>query len=62
MYENLRSRYNQEDHFLSYYRGSTMKNHYDGRFGQGRFSVAKSNRVPEDEKNLVSFNEVSTYG
>ena len=32
----LRSRYNQEDTFLSYYRGTTMRNHYDGRFGTAR--------------------------
>lgn len=62
MFELYRSRYNQEDHFVSYYRGSTMKNHYDGRYGSGRFFTNKSNRLPEDEKNLVSAHEVSTYG
>ena len=36
-FELFRSRYNQEDHFLSYYRGSTMRNHYDGRYGSNRY-------------------------
>ena len=36
-FEFFRSRYNQEDYFVSYYRGTTMRNHYDGRYGTGRF-------------------------
>ena len=43
MFVLYRSRYNQEDHFVSYYRGSTKKNHYDGRYGSGRFLTNKSN-------------------
>ena len=58
----LRSRYNQEDTFLSYYRGTTMRNHYDGRFGTARMFNIKSNRRPEDERGLVGAQEVSTYG
>ena len=61
-WDTLRSRYNQEDHFLSYYRGTTMRNHYDGRFGSSRFMKLKSDRRPEDERNLVGSQEVSTYG
>ena len=61
-FELFRTRYNQEDHFVSYYRGTTMRNHYDGRFGSGRFWHLKSNRKPEDEKGLVGSNEVSIYG
>ena len=62
MFELFRSRYNQEDFFLSYTRGVTMKNYYDGRYGSERYIHLKSNRVPEDERGLVGFQEVSTYG
>ena len=61
-FEFFRSRYNQEDHFVSYYRGTTMRNHYDGRYGSSRFQHLKANRVPEDERGLVGKQEVSTYG
>jgi hypothetical protein len=47
---------------VSYVKGTTMKNYYDGRFGGGRFWNLKSNRLPEDENGLVSFQEQSTYG
>ena len=62
MFALFRSRYNQEDHFVSYYHGTSMKSHYDGRFGSGRFWHTKSNRKPEDEKNLVGLQDVTTYG
>ena len=62
MFDLFRSRYNQEDFFLSYTRGVTMKNFYDGRYGSERYIHLKSNRVPEDERGLVGFQEVSTYG
>ena len=61
-FELFRSRYNQEDHFLSYYRGSTMRNHYDGRYGSGRYAHMKGQRTPEDNRGLVGFQEQSTYG
>lgn len=61
-FELFRSRYNQEDMFLSYYIGSTMKNYYDGKMGRSRFFQMKANRTPEDEKGLVSGNEQTTYG
>ena len=61
-FEFFRSRYNQEDFFVSYYRGTTMRNHYDGRYGSGRFQHLKSNRTPEDDRGLVGSQEVSTYG
>ena len=57
-----RSRYNQEDHYVSYYRGTSMRNHYDGRFGSSRYMHLKANRRPEDERGLVSLQEVTTYG
>ena len=62
MFDLMRSRYHQEDHFVSYYRGATMRNHYDGRFGSGRFWHLKANRVPEDERGLVGTQEQSIYG
>ena len=62
MFDLLRSRYNQEDTFLSYYRGSTCKNFYDGRYGTSRFFQVKGWRLPEDEKGLVTGQQVSTYG
>ena len=34
MFTLFRSRYNQEDLFVSYYQGTTMKNHYDGKIGR----------------------------
>ena len=61
-FEFLRSRYNQEDHFVSYYRGTTMRNHYDGRYGSGRFMHSKAQRTPEDVKGLVGTQEQSYYG
>ena len=61
-FELMRSRYNQEDHFLSYYRGSTAKNFYDGRYGTSRMFQVKGWRLPEDEKGLVTGEQVSTYG
>ena len=39
-----------------------MRNHYDGRFGSGRFWHLKSNRKPEDERGLVGTQEQSIYG
>ena len=39
-----------------------MKNYYDGRYGGERFLTLKSNRRPEDERGLVGYQEVSTYG
>ena len=61
LFELFRSRYNQEDFYVSYYRGSTMKNFYDGRIGAGRFFQLKNNRRPEDEDGLVGYGEVSHY-
>ena len=62
MFELFRSRYNQEDFFLSYTKGATMKQYYDGRYGGERFVALKANRRPEDERGLVGYQEVSTYG
>ena len=62
MFTLFRSRYNQEDLFVSYYRGSTMGNYYDGRVGKSRFFNMKANRLPEDERGLVSGGEQSIYG
>jgi len=62
MFELFRSRYNQEDLFVSYYIGSTMRNYYDGRMGRSRFWQMKANRTPEDEKGLVGGGEQSIYG
>lgn len=43
---------------LSYYKGSTMKNYYDGRYGgTTRFWNQKSYRRPEDEQGLVGYQE-----
>lgn len=39
-----------------------MRDFYDGRFGSSRFFHFKASRRPEDEKGLVGFQEVSTYG
>ena len=61
-FEFFRSRYNQEDHFLSYYRGTSMRNHYDGRYGSGRYMHMKAQRTPEDNRGLVGAQEVSMYG
>eukprot|EP00352_Strombidinopsis_acuminata_P008421 CAMPEP_0176361332 /NCGR_PEP_ID=MMETSP0126-20121128/17674_1 /TAXON_ID=141414 ORGANISM="Strombidinopsis acuminatum, Strain SPMC142" /NCGR_SAMPLE_ID=MMETSP0126 /ASSEMBLY_ACC=CAM_ASM_000229 /LENGTH=89 /DNA_ID=CAMNT_0017716847 /DNA_START=323 /DNA_END=592 /DNA_ORIENTATION=- len=61
-FEHYRARYHQEDHFVSYYRGTTMRNHYDGRYGGGRFWNMKSDRRPEDERGLVGLQEQSIYG
>ena len=61
-FEFFRSRYNSEDHFVSYYRGSTMRNHYDGRYGSNRYQHMKGRRVPEDNRGLVGSQEVSMYG
>ena len=61
-FDVLRSRYHQEDFFLSYYRGTTMRNHYDGRYGGSRFWNMKSDRRPEDERGLVGLQETSIYG
>jgi hypothetical protein len=47
---------------VSYYRGSTFKNFYDGRFGTSRFWEFKTMRRPEDENGLVGFNEQSIMG
>ena len=38
---------------FSYYLITTMRAHYDGRFSCGHFWHPRSNRKPEDEKNLV---------
>ena len=62
IFELLRSRYNQEDFYLSYYRGTNGRTHYDGRYGSSRFWHFKANRRPEDERGLVGLQEVSTYG
>ena len=58
----LRSRYEQEDIFVSYLFGTTARNWYDGRFGNNRFFHLKTDRVPEDARGLVGLQEVSTYG
>ena len=55
MFDLFRSRYNQEDFFVSYCRGSTMKGFYDGRYGGERYVALKSNRIPEDERGLVGY-------
>ena len=60
-FDLFRNRYNQEDFYVSYAAGSTMKNHYDGKIGTGRFFQMKSARRPEDEDGLVGFQEVSHY-
>jgi hypothetical protein len=39
-----------------------MREFYDGRFGSARWWHLKSNRRPEDEKGLVGFHEVTSYG
>jgi hypothetical protein len=57
MFDLFRNRYNQEDLFVSYYIGSTMRNYYDGRMGRSRFWQMKANRTPEDEKGLVGGGE-----
>lgn len=62
LFSLFRSRYNQEDLFVSYYVGTTMRNYYDGRIGRSRFFNMKANRVPEDETGLVSTHEQSIYG
>ena len=62
MWDLMRARYNQEDFFLSYVRGTTMKHHYDGRFSSSRYWHLKSNRKPEDERGLVGTGEQSVYG
>ena len=36
-FDLFRNRYNQEDFYVSYAAGSTMKNYYDGKIGTGRF-------------------------
>ena len=46
---------------MSYYRGSTMRNYYDGKIGTGRFWNVKAYRRPEDEEGLVGFHEQSHY-
>ena len=61
-FDLFRSRYNQEDLFVSYYIGTTMRNYYDGRMGRSRFTQMKANRTPEDERGLVGGNEQSIYG
>ena len=62
MFNLLRSRYNQEDIFVSYLIGTTGRNWYDGKIGNNRFLHLKSDRVPEDARGLVGLQEVSTYG
>ena len=62
VFELLRSRYNQEDIFVSYLIGTTGRNWFDGKHGNNRFFNLKSDRVPEDAKGLVGLQEVSTYG
>mmetsp|Transcript_31108 Transcript_31108/g.30563 ORF Transcript_31108/g.30563 Transcript_31108/m.30563 type:complete len:162 (-) Transcript_31108:31-516(-) len=61
MFDLFRSRYNQEDFFLSYYRGTTFRHYMDGRINPTRFFYLKANRVAEDENGLVGFNEQSTW-
>ena len=62
LFEAYRSRYNQEDFFLSYIRGSTAKNYYDGRYGSSRWWDIHTYRKPEDERYLVGFQEQSMHG
>ncbi len=62
LFEVYRARYNQEDFFLSYVRGTTAKNYYDGRYGTSRWWDVHTYRKPEDEKYLVGFQEQSYYG
>ena len=62
MFDFIRNRFNQEDIFVSYVRGTTGRQWYDGRFGNNRFFHLKSDRTPEDAKGLVNFQETSIYG
>ena len=62
LFEVYRQRYNQEDFFLSYIRGSTAKNYYDGRYGTSRWWDMHTYRKPEDESYLVGFQEQSIHG
>ena len=57
MFEAYRQRYRQEDIFVSYFKGTTMRTHMDGQVSSGRFFDLKSNRLPQDENNLVGFQE-----
>ena len=62
LFELYRARFNQEDFFVSYVRGSTTKNYYDGRYGSSRWWDIHTQRKPEDEKYLVGFQEQSMHG
>ena len=62
LFDLYRARYNQEDIFVSYTRGASMKHFYDGRYGSGRYFHMKAWRKPEDENYLVGTQEVSHYG
>eukprot|EP00345_Euplotes_harpa_P011071 CAMPEP_0168344376 /NCGR_PEP_ID=MMETSP0213-20121227/16778_1 /TAXON_ID=151035 /ORGANISM="Euplotes harpa, Strain FSP1.4" /LENGTH=125 /DNA_ID=CAMNT_0008352103 /DNA_START=198 /DNA_END=575 /DNA_ORIENTATION=+ len=61
-FQLYRARYNQEDFFVSYIRGTLTKNYYDGRYGTQRWFDVYSNRKPEDEKYLVGYDEQSMHG
>ena len=62
LFEIYRNRYNQEDIFVSFYRGSNNKVGQDGRFGTEWFFYIKTWRWPEEENGLVNKQEVSHYG
>ena len=62
LFELFRKRFNQEDIFVSYFRGSSFKNYYDGRSGNSRFFNMKAYRRPEEDNGLVGVQEVSHMG
>ena len=61
LFEFFRKRYNQDDIFVSFVKGSSLRHGYDGRFGVGRYWSVKSFRRPEDEEGLVGAGEQSHY-
>lgn len=60
-FDLYRSRYNQEDFFLSYYKGCTFRHYMDGRMSCTRFWDIKNMKRAEDENGLVGFNEQSIW-
>ena len=60
-FEALRKRFNQEDFFQSYSKGSTNRDGDDGRFTTSRWWDMNTYRKPEDENYLVGFQEQSNY-
>ena len=61
LFEFYRQRYNQDDFFNSYIKGTSMKGHMDGRFGTTRFMNLKANRIAQDETGLVGYQEQFSY-